>query len=129
MSIFHNARRVGPYSADVSHFPKLAAVRRATPAVEPDPGAARWGHLRRSTPLSELLPQTRSWVTRLPEPLRPYALIDLYPRIANRLASAARHPGALADCIAELLIDRRGGRRGFPAEVSAELLLLRHADL
>jgi hypothetical protein len=128
MSIFHHTFRVGSNAADVSHFPRLAAGRRAAAVAAPDSGAERWRHLRRSTPLGTALPQTASWVAGLPEHLRPYALVELYPRIANRLAAAARHSGGLADCITELLIDRRGGRRGFPAEVSAELLLLRHAD-
>jgi hypothetical protein len=49
----------------------------------------------------------------------------MYPRIANRIASAWRDSEAARASLDDLLIDRRGGRQGFPPFVLAELLHLR----
>lgn len=126
MSIYRPVRRFDPAFADAGEFATVPVRDRGGPVVvDPDPGAERWGHLRKAIPVDRLLPATVSWAARLPEPVRPYALMQQYPRVANRLAAAAASPAALAECMADLLIDRRGGRRGFPAAVAQELLRLR----
>ena len=126
MSIYRPARSFDPAVAGVSEFQTVSARLNREPAVvDPDPGAARWGHLRKAVPVDRLLPETVRWAVRLPEPVRPYALMREYPRVANRLAAAAASPASLAECLADLLIDRRGGRRGFPAAVAQDLLRLR----
>jgi hypothetical protein len=126
VSIYRPVRRYHPAGADVGRLEAVSVVERGEPAtvVEPDPGAERWGHLRKAIPVERLLPATVSWAARLPEPVRPYALMRHYPRVANRVAAAAVAPAALAECLADLLIDRRGGRRGFPAAVAQDLLRL-----
>jgi hypothetical protein len=78
--------------------------------------------------------ETELWLLRLPPQLRPKALADDYPRIANRLARDWSDAFLREFCFEDLLVDRRGGRRGFPPEVKAELLRLqrfsvRHAAL
>jgi hypothetical protein len=126
VSIYRPARSFDPAAADVSGFATLPVQDRGSPAIaNPDPGAARWGHLRKAVPVLRLRPETVRWAARLPEPVRPYALMREYPRVANRLAVAAASPVSLTECLADLLIDRRGGRRGFPAAVAQDLLRLR----
>jgi hypothetical protein len=77
---------------------------------------------------------TELWLLRLPPKLRPMALADQFPRVANRLARDWSDAFLREFCFEDLLVDRRGGRRGFPPEVKDELLRLqrfsvRHAAL
>jgi hypothetical protein len=130
VSIYRPVRKFDPTFADAGELAAVPVRDRGGPVVAyPDPGAERWGHLRKAIPVDRLLPATVSWAARLPEPVRPYALMQHYPRVANRVAAAAASPTALAECLADLLISQRGGRRGFPAPVAQELLHLRgYAD-
>ena len=68
------------------------------------------------------------WFQRLPPEARPNRLCAAFPRIVNRLAFLWRDPGLTEHYLEELLVPRRSGRQGFPADVSAELaaLLLRN---
>jgi hypothetical protein len=66
------------------------------------------------------------WLRSLPEQVRPIALANQYPRIANLLALDWSKPAACRRYFDELLIDhRRGDRRGFPFDVHRELEKLR----
>ena len=78
-------------------------------------------HLRRSQPVVVLLPRTRSWLASLPEPVRPHVLAAQFARIANLLCTVWDDPSACKRCFYELLVDRRGGRRGFSIAVLREL--------
>jgi hypothetical protein len=71
-----------------------------------------------------LLPRTKNWIVSLPEPVRPRALAAQFARIANQLCTAWDDPPGCAAYLAELLIDRRGGRKGFPSAVLRELNVL-----
>jgi len=82
--------------------------------------------LRKRWPATEPLPATFRWMARLPQNVRPFALLRHFPRVANSLASAWWDREAFRACLYDLLVDRRGNRQGFPAEVEAELLALRH---
>jgi hypothetical protein len=84
-----------------------------------------YGAQRKARPLGELLPATRRWAESLPEFAKPNQLLQTYPRIANRIANAWHGSNALV-AINDLIVDRRGGRRGLPPFVLAELLSLRH---
>jgi len=53
------------------------------------------------------------------------ALLRQFPRIANVVARAWHNAAELQTVLDDLLIDRRGGRQGFPLEVTEELLVLR----
>ena len=75
-------------------------------------------------PLSDL---ARRWVDTLPTRLRPAALCARYARIANRLALCWPDARLTQQLFESLLVDRRGGRKGFPAPVRAELFALRDA--
>ncbi len=48
-----------------------------------------------------------------------------FPHVLNRISANWEDPPATAELIDDLLVDRRGGRRGFPADVLAELLTIR----
>ncbi len=89
-----------------------------------DRPALRSVHMRRSQPVLVLLPRTRSWIASLPEPVRPHALAAQFARIANLLCIVWDDPSACKRCFYELLVDRRGGRRGFPMAVLRELNVL-----
>jgi hypothetical protein len=64
------------------------------------------------------------WADRLPAAHRPLSLCLQYPRIANRLALCWADQALTEMVFSELLEDRRGNRRGFPAAVREELLTL-----
>lgn len=86
--------------------------------------ASHSGHVRRSQPVMVLLPRTKSWIASLPAPVRPHALAAQFARIANLLCMSWDDPPACAKYLAELLIDHRGGRKGFPSTVLRELNVL-----
>lgn len=67
----------------------------------------------------------RHWIETLPTHARPDALAAQFPRIANRLVLCWRDPGLTLQVIDQLLVDRRGGRQGFPPAVREELIALR----
>lgn len=127
MSIYRNTPRHPGGDQDIRLFqprsPGPAGGTGATPVA--DPGAAKYGHLRKAIPNESLLPTTVSWAARLPPEARPIQLMKQFARVANRVAVTWHDADAFYACIGDLLIDRRGGRRGFPPEVSRELFLLR----
>jgi len=88
-----------------------------------------WTRVRRARPLDRLLPATQRWANSLAKQEKPIQLMKMYPRIANRLAFAWDDPKAVQDVLDDVLIDRRGGRQGFPPVVQAELIRLRSAVL
>jgi hypothetical protein len=76
---------------------------------------------RRPQPPEALTGDTIKWLAGLPSDVRPGALPIQYVRIANKLARAWPDPHACLGYLDDLLIDRRGGRHGFPFEVALEL--------
>ena len=86
---------------------------------------------RKASPVTCLLPSTRKWLDALPRRVQPHSLCESYPRIANLIAATWGDPEALKAYFEELLIDRRGSRRGFTPEVANDLRALRlyHAAL
>ncbi|MGO4331735.1 hypothetical protein AB4Z48_36135 [Cupriavidus sp. 2TAF22] len=61
------------------------------------------------------------WLASLPPAARPLELCRHYPRIGNQLAMLAASPDALSGYVGDLLIDKRGGRQGFPGGIALEL--------
>ena len=76
-------------------------------------------------PLDLQLPTAARWATDLPEEIQPLTLLQQFPRIANTLARLWQDDVESRMYLDDLLIDRRGGRRGFPPAVHLELLNLR----
>ena len=64
------------------------------------------------------------WVQQLPPEVRPRHLVSQYARIAHKLAELWKHPQACEKYLNGLMIDERGDREGFPAEVALELAAL-----
>lgn len=90
--------------------PRLPSATSVLPPARNDPG---------------LDSATRLWLRRLPAGRRPLHLCALHPHLARRLAACWADPAAREQVLDDLLVDRRGGREGFPASVVAELERLR----
>jgi hypothetical protein len=103
-------------------------AERHTSKEPPQKPKADVGRKQRGAPnprdaiLSDL---ARVWIDTLPSHLRPRALCQHYPRIANRLALCWPDSVLTAKVFASVLEDRRGNRRGFRPDVSRELVALR----
>jgi len=67
-----------------------------------------------------LTPDALRWLAQFPREVRPLELFHTYPRIANQLA-ALGNPAAVSAVLADLLIDKRGSRQGFPGGIALEL--------
>lgn len=68
---------------------------------------------------------TRTWLRRLPARRRPLRLCERFPRVANRIAWCWSDVRLADQVLDDLLVDRRGGRQGFPPAIVAELRRLR----
>ena len=84
-----------------------------------------WAGRRKAQPATDLLPATRRWMESLPSDSRPNALVAQFPRIANLIAVNWNNPRDCGAFLYTLLHDQRGGRRGFPQDVSQDILNLR----
>jgi hypothetical protein len=62
-----------------------------------------------------------AWLVELPRSVRPEQLSQQYPRVVNAMAARWSDPWARGEYLDDLLHDKRGGRAGFPPEVTAEL--------
>lgn len=87
--------------------------------------AAHHGSERHGDVAEGLSDATRAWLEALPMSVRPVALADKYPRIANKLASLWKQPRQCDVYFESLLVDERGGRQGFPQSVALELVTLK----
>ena len=96
--------------------PDTGQQRESSAASEQD-----WTSKRKAHPAETLLPVATRWLTTLPFDCYPLALAKTFPRIANALATFWARPDALMSYLSELLVDRRGGRKGFPLDVLDEL--------
>jgi hypothetical protein len=92
-----------------------------------DPGRAHWAPLRRAPRECDnaLNGTARHWLRGLPPRRRPLRLCETYPRVANRIAWCWADAALTEQVLDDLLTDRRGGRRGFPAPIARELQRLR----
>jgi len=72
-----------------------------------------------------LLEATATWLAQLPERTRPLELARQFPRIANKLCELWKRPSVCDRYLDDLVIDRRGGRKGFPLKIAGELSELR----
>jgi hypothetical protein len=103
---------------------KPAAARAFEPPVgksaSSDPAALR-------TPQSpeRIKDETVRWLAALPEHVRPVELCRKFPRIANKIALLWRRVARCEEFLDELVVDRRGGRKGFPMVIAQELTTLR----
>lgn len=120
MSIYRDRDRI---FRDVHTFES----RKETPdeALKADTIAEdNYGSMRKAQPVNSALPRTLTWVAGLPLDIRPNALMDRFPRIANVLAATWGDSKAFGAYMESLLTDKRGNRRGFPVDVLRELGVL-----
>jgi hypothetical protein len=68
--------------------------------------------------------QAIEWLTALPRRHRPDVLARQYPRICNKFALVWPDPALTEAYFDAVLVDRRGGRRGFPRDVLSDILQL-----
>jgi len=84
-----------------------------------------WATRRAKEPANGLLRPTANWAGGLPRDVVPHALLSKFPRIANLVAVLWQDPSSLCRYLDDLLVDKRGGRQGFPLDVLRELFALR----
>lgn len=112
----------------------LTAVSRAT---RPEPATSAkqvsesetvtdWRTVRRDVDPKDayLRERTFKWMATLPASIRPMATARQYPRIANRIAGLWPKCEFTRLYLQSLLIDRRGGRKGFPGAIRHEIEVL-----
>lgn len=73
-----------------------------------------------------LATETLQWIAGLPEDIRPEELPVRFPRIANALARRWGDRDLCRSYLDDVLIDKRGTRRGLPDEVADELATLKN---
>jgi hypothetical protein len=122
------AKDANPYDALEFELTDIEAARAAHDEIPPGvgvlpPAAVDWEEVRRRPVPTDraLLGTTIDWMLSLPQAVRPYALCDRYPRVANALAAVWHLPQQRAALLEELVFDRRGNRTGFPGDVRGEL--------
>ena len=100
---------------------KSAAARRRRAADSADRGP---GSRSVAPPQEVLSTAAAAWLRSLPPTLRPMHLCNAFPRVANRIALAWSDPDLADSVFNDLLLDRRGNRKGFPPAVASEILRL-----
>jgi hypothetical protein len=70
--------------------------------------------------------ETSRWLAALPADVRPLHLARRFPRIANSIADLWRRVARCEEYLDTLVVDLRGDRTGFPAEVAKEVTDLRN---
>lgn len=85
--------------------------------------AARWATVRRPERACDhaLTGTARLWLRKLPARRRPLRLCVNHPRVANRIAWCWQDALLSSQLLDDLLLDRRGGRRGFGPAIDREL--------
>ena len=89
------------------------------------PNQPDWKTRRKAAPLNKLLGPTLRWAQDLPPEVRPVALMARYPRVANMVAARSKEGSGFHDYLVDLLVDRRGGRKGFSSDIVDEIEHLR----
>jgi hypothetical protein len=90
-------------------------------SVHESAGSQDWSKHRKAKPARRLLPASEKWLDALPIDVFPAALAAQYPRIVNYIAVQWNDLRWCPAYFEELLVDRRGGRQGFPADVTRDL--------
>ena len=102
----------------------VAEARLALEGEPAEPDASQ-SYKRTRTPEEPLLGVTRAWLAALPQDVRPMELARQFPRIANRLRHLWKQVARCEAYLDDLLVSRRGTRKGFPPEITQELEALR----
>lgn len=101
-------------------WPSLPSTR---PGQRPDPAVLAMR--RPPTPFDRQLTRLGTrWLLSIPRRHRPRELAAGFPHVVNRLALLWGKRDLVDLLFDDLLVDRRGGRQGFPRAVTDELLVL-----
>ena len=84
-----------------------------------------WEAKRSQTAAEPLSDATTAWIAEMPEAVQPRQLALRYARLANKLCKVWTDPLKCEPLLDDLMMDRRGGRKGFPLQVANELATLR----
>lgn len=103
---------------DVHHVAEhtLGPARVKRNSAETAPARDWTGH-RKASPAAVPLKTTTAWMQNLPPQVQPHAIYNRMPRIANVLAALWARPDATKAFLGSLLVDRRGGRKGFAEDI------------
>ena len=123
-SIYRPKHSVIAPEVDVSRSARMNTDARPPQSAASD-DQTRWAGRRKAQPVEVLLPATRRWLDSLPKDARPRALAEQFPRLANLIAVNWNSPNDCTAFISSLLLDQRGGRRGFPGDVLQDIQNLR----
>ncbi|MGN5477404.1 hypothetical protein ACTMU2_12395 [Cupriavidus basilensis] len=104
-------------------FVSVEEAKQILDGAPPALGQPDWPSVRRPEPPDSMVLTTVAmrWLSSLPAEARPIELCRRYPRIGNQLAALWSHPIAIGAYLEDLLIDKRGGRQGFPDGIALEL--------
>ena len=105
------------------------AIAEQTPApvddaLDADPLSINFGRRKDSRPTATegmLAGTTIDWLIAFPLDVRPKALCERFPHVANRLARDWSDTARSAQSLQALVGDARWGSAGFPAQVQGEL--------
>ena len=108
----------------------LTDARKALEETGPAAYAARkkvenWEQKRTAGASEPLSDEATEWMTSLPDTVQPKQLALRYARLANRICKLWKEPQKCDRFLDDLMMDRRGGRKGFPLPVANELASLR----
>lgn len=104
--------------------PAAAEAKPVDDKIDSDPLSINFGREKVHKPLATermLSGATIDWVISFPLEVRPKALCDRYPHVANRLAAGWTDRAASRASLQALADDARWGTAGFPALVQGEL--------
>ena len=123
MSIY-NTRRDRALDDDPAWERIMLTGTSASTHPAPVQSAKSGARMRKASPANYLLPTSIEWLRSLPRQVRPVALATKYARIVNLLAQQWNDHHACCSYFDALLADRRGDRRGFAADVLADIRML-----
>lgn len=87
------------------------------------PRVGDWSHSR-AAPIDDdrvMQSHTHAWLRSIPNGVHPKQLCRHYPRLANRIAVNWEHLQVLDRLLTDLMVDRRGERKGFPPRIRQEI--------
>ena len=87
------------------------------------PKVGDWAHSRAPAVDDDRVMQshTHAWLRSIPNGAHPKQLCRHYPRIANRIAVNWQHLHVVDRMLTELMVDKRGDRKGFPPRIRQEI--------
>ena len=103
-----------------------AALDEADAAMASLVSPTYWAKVRRPPSPKDraLTGQSLTWLSKMPEEVRPDVTVERYPRVINALVEVWRDREERDQAFENLLNDKRPGRRGFPLDVERELSTL-----